>query len=56
MWNIQVIGGQLFRAARLQWAPTLTSHDPNPPINLEDPPVAPPTLGFNNTLAMMGAG
>jgi hypothetical protein len=26
--------------SRLQWAPTRTVHDPNPPINLEDPPAS----------------
>lgn len=30
----------LARWARLQWAPTRTAHDPNPPIPLETPPPA----------------
>ena len=32
--------------AQTQWAPTLTSHDPNPPITLEDP------LGATGTAAI----
>jgi len=28
--------------AQTQWAPSLTSHDPNPPMTLEDP-TAPPS-------------
>ena len=28
-------GGRLYRGAELQWQPTLTVHDPNPPITLE---------------------
>lgn len=32
-----VIGGGLFAASLLQWQPTLTVHDPNPPLTLETP-------------------
>ena len=30
-----VTSSKYFSAGSLQWAPTLTSHDPNPPITLE---------------------
>ena len=32
-----VSGGKLYHGAELQWQPTLTVHDPNPPIVLETP-------------------
>jgi len=32
------IGVRMYRLCQLQWAPTRTFHDPNPPITLEDPP------------------
>jgi hypothetical protein len=31
------------RTALLMWAPTLTVHDPNPPMSLEHVTAAPPT-------------
>lgn len=37
MINWKAIGSLFRRASALQWAPTLTAHDPNPPLNLEDP-------------------
>jgi hypothetical protein len=36
-WRGGLRGARLWDAVRLQWAPTLTAHDPNPPINLETP-------------------
>jgi hypothetical protein len=30
-----------FQRSQLQWQPTLTSHDPNPPITLEDAAAVP---------------
>lgn len=35
MNSFRLTGTTLFSPARLQWAPTLTAHDPNPPITLE---------------------
>jgi hypothetical protein len=35
-WRGGLWGAGLWNPARLQWAPTLTSHDPNPPITLEN--------------------
>lgn len=37
MWNWIRLATTFGSWARLQWAPSLTSHDPNPPINLESP-------------------
>ena len=54
--RILVTSGTHCLIGRLQWEPTLTAHDPKPPINIEDPAVEAPTFVFNNTLAMMGAG
>jgi hypothetical protein len=31
------VSGRMYNPADLQWAPTLRSHDPNPPLPLEDP-------------------
>jgi hypothetical protein len=28
--------GKVMNCAQIQWAPTLTVHDPNPPITLEN--------------------
>lgn len=39
-----MIPSQLSRA-RWQWQPTLTTHDPNPPITLETAPPPEPTDG-----------
>jgi len=36
-WLGGIKGVRFWSRARLQWAPTLTVHDPNPPINLETP-------------------
>jgi len=41
-WRGGLRGARLWNPARLQWAPTLTAHDPNPPINLESPAGASP--------------
>lgn len=37
MISWSTIGSLFRRATALQWAPTLAAHDPNPPLNLEDP-------------------
>lgn len=35
--TLSVLNGFKFvTAGTIQWAPTLTAHDPNPPITLED--------------------
>ena len=42
-WQI-AINGRWRRASALQWAPTLTFHDQNPPITLENAIAATPTF------------
>lgn len=39
-----------------QWAPTLRSHDPNPPLAIGVPEQEPKTLVFNNYLAVKSSG
>ena len=42
MHNMRNVGGRLLTPAWAQfWQPTLTSHDPNPPLTLESPAAAP---------------
>lgn len=48
-WVNGVQGGRLRSVARLQWAPTRTSHNPNPPITLED---AGGATAFNGTATL----
>lgn len=35
-----LVTGKLIRLAQTQWQPTLTVHDPNPPITIESAPVS----------------
>lgn len=46
MTSFTFTGTSFFSPARLQWAPTLTAHDPNPPITLEGSPstIAPTSI------------
>lgn len=48
-YRLLLLNGRLFLAAKTQWAPTLTSHDPNPPMTLE-------TVGLQPALAATLAG
>ena len=48
--------GGLNRLSFTQWAPTLTVHDPNPPITLETPEEEPPAGGISTRLLLMGVG
>lgn len=41
-----ILSGTLKSIALLQWQPTLTYHDPDPPLTLLDPPPAPPSGTF----------
>jgi len=36
--------GKAFSAAQFQWAPTLTQHDPAPPITINSPASAPSSV------------
>lgn len=36
--RLHVANGRTHPQGHLAWAPTLTAHDPNPPLPLEDPP------------------
>lgn len=50
--------GSLFPASKLQWAPTLTSHDPNPPLPLESEAATGAGVGSaagSSTVAGIGA-
>lgn len=38
-WKVPT-GGSIYPKSRFNWAPTLTSHDPNPPLPLETAAVA----------------
>src|SRR3990172_9493630 len=37
MWNFRWSGTRIFQPTRFQWQPTLSTHDPNPPITLNNP-------------------
>lgn len=39
---------------RWQWQPSTTSHDPSPPITLEDAAVAAPSAISRRTLSLIG--
>src|SRR3972149_5111243 len=43
--NFRYTSRGLFRASQLQWQPTLTVHDPNPPITLGEEAAPPPPEG-----------
>ena len=51
-----VSGGRLYHGAELQWQPTLTVHDPNPPIVLETPAAPPEPPSGVPLRTMMGMG
>lgn len=53
-WDSGSIGGKIRSKGALQWAPTLTAHDPNPPINLEDV-AGPATVTGSTTMSGVGA-
>jgi len=53
-WGKRLLNGVYKSVALQQWQPTLTAHDPNPPITLEDAIV--PPIGGALLRMVMGMG
>lgn len=43
------VTGQVYLVSQFQWAPTLTSHDPNPPITIDTPETL-ASIGYTSAL------
>lgn len=56
MNNWRFVSGRWWCNGVLSWAPTLTFHDPNPPMPLENVYVPPPAGDLATKMVMIGCG